>query len=154
TMKVKSADAFEYMNVLNERRDLEGTPHDFPDEVINAFKDGTRRPENWYKALVDPPAKLSRQSLTLRGGTDKVRYFVSLGTLSQGGILRADDKTKVRQYNVRSNIDVSVTQNLEVGVDLSYRQKNTQTPQGGSGEIAYFAFTSPLQEAYIYGDYR
>ena len=154
TTKVKSADAFEYMNVLNERRALEGTPPDFPDAIIDAFKNGTRRPENWYNALVDPPAKQSRQSLTMRGGTDKVRYFVSLGTLSQGGILRGDDKTKVRQYNVRSNIDVSVTQNFEVGVDLSYREKNTQTPQGGSGEIAYFAYTSPLQEAYINGDYR
>ena len=154
TMKVKSADAFEYMNVLNERRALEGTPPDFPDAIIDAFKNGTRRPENWYNALVDPPAKQSRQSITMRGGTDKVRYFVSLGTLSQGGILRGDDKTKVRQYNVRSNIDVSVTQNFEVGVDLSFREKNTQTPQGGSGEIAYFAYTSPLQEAYINGDYR
>jgi TonB-linked SusC/RagA family outer membrane protein len=154
TMKVKSADVFEYMNVLNERRALESTPPDFPDALIQSFRNGTRRPENWYDALVDPPARQSRQSLTMRGGTDKVRYFVSLGTASQGGIMRGDDKTKLRQYNVRSNIDVSVTQDFEVGLDLSLREKNTQTPQGGSGEIAYFANTSPLQEAYIGGDYR
>lgn len=154
TMRVKSADVFEYMNVLNDRRALEGTPPDFPDETINAFKNGTRRPEDWYKALVAPPAKQSRQSLTMRGGTDRVKYFLSAGTAGQGGILRGDDKTKLRQYNVRSNVDVSVTDDLEVGLDLAYRQKNTQTPQGGSGEIAYFANTSPLQEAYIGGDYR
>src|SRR5205085_11037433 len=52
TMKVKSADAFQYMNVLNERRALENTPPDFPNEVIDAFKNGTRRPEDWYTALV------------------------------------------------------------------------------------------------------
>jgi TonB-linked SusC/RagA family outer membrane protein len=155
TMKVKSADVFEYMNVLNDRRALEGTPPDFPDAVIDAFKNGTRRPENWYDALVDPPAKQSRQSLTMRGGTDKVRYFVSLGTTSQGGIMRGDDKTKLRQYNVRSNVDVNVTEDFEVGLDLSLREKNTETPQGGAGgEIGYFANTSPLQEAYIGGDYR
>ncbi len=155
TMKVKSADVFEYMNVLNDRRALEGTPPDFPDAIIDAFKNGTRRPENWYDALIDPPAKQSRQSLTMRGGTDKVRYFVSLGTTSQGGIMRADDKTKLRQYNVRSNIDVNVTEDFEVGLDLSIREKNTETPQGGAGgDIGYFANTSPLQEAYIGGDYR
>ncbi|MCC6286775.1 MAG: TonB-dependent receptor [Chitinophagaceae bacterium] len=154
TMKTNSANVFEYMDVLNKRRALENKPADFPDEIINAFKTGTRRAEDWYAALVDPPAKLSRQSLTMRGGTERVRYFVSLGTASQGGIMRNDDKTKLRQYNVRSNIDVSVTQNFEVGVDISYREKNTQTPQGGSGEIGSFASTSPLQEAYIYGDYR
>ncbi|WP_052273197.1 SusC/RagA family TonB-linked outer membrane protein [Flavihumibacter solisilvae] len=154
TMKVNSADVFQYMDVLNQRRALEGTPPDFPDELIESFKNGTRRPEDWYNALIDPPAKQSRQSLTMRGGTDKVRYFVSLGTASQGGIMRGDDKTRLKQYNVRSNIDVSVTDNFEVGLDLSFRQKNTESPQGGSGEIAYFANTSPLQEAYIGGDYR
>lgn len=155
TMKVKSADALEYMNVLNDRKTLEGTTPDFPDELIKAFTDGTRRSENWFNALAGgPPAKQSRQSLTMRGGTDKVRYFVSLGTASQGGIMRGDDKTKLKQYNVRSNIDVSVTDDLEVGVDLSFREKNNQSFQGGSGEIAYLANTSPLQEAYIDGDYR
>lgn len=154
TMKVKSADVFEYMNVLNERRALEGTPPDFPNELIESFKNGTRRPEDWYAALIDPPAKQNRQSLTMRGGTDKVRYFTSIGTASQGGILRADDITKLKQYNVRSNIDVAVTKNFEVGLDLSYREKKTTYPQGGSGQVGGFAFVSPLQEAYIDGDYR
>ena len=155
TMKVKSANVFEYMNVLNQRRDLDSTSHDFPDAVIDAFKTGTRRPENWYNALVDPPARQSRQSLTMRGGSDRVRYFVSLGTATQGSILRGDDKTKVHQYNLRSNIDINVAHNFDVGVDVAYRQKNTETPQGGAGGgISYFANTSPLQEAYIYGDYR
>ena len=91
----------------------------------------------------------------MSGGTEKIRYFTSIGTASQGGILRGDDKSKLRQYNVRSNMDVSVTNRLTVGIDLSAREKYTQTPQGGpGGEIGYLAFTSPLQEAYIGGDYR
>ncbi|MFT3701826.1 MAG: SusC/RagA family TonB-linked outer membrane protein [Agriterribacter sp.] len=155
SMKVKSADVFEYINVLNQRRELEGTPPDFPPEVIDAFKNGTRRAENWYDALVDPPAPLNRQSITMRGGTDKVRYFVSLGTAYQGGIMRGDDKTKVKQYNLRSNIDVNVTSNFEVGLDLSGREKYTGLPQSGpGGDVGAFASVSPLQEAYIYGDYR
>jgi hypothetical protein len=112
------------------------------------------RAENWYDALVDAPAKQHRYSLTMRGGTDRVRYFVSAGTAMQGGILRADEKTKLRQYNVRSNIDVSVTENFEVGLDITYREKNTESPQVRSGEIGAFASTSPLQEAYIGGDFR
>jgi len=155
TMKVRSANVYEYMKVLNDRRALEGTPPDFPDALIDEFKTGKRRPENWYNALVDPPAKQNRQSMTMRGGTDKVKYFLSLGTASQGGILRGDDKTKVRQYNVRSNVDVSVTSDLDVGLDLSLREKNTQTPQSNpGGDVGAFASVSPLQEAYIGGDYR
>ncbi len=155
TMKVKSADAFEYMKVLNDRRALEGTPPDFPDALVEAFRSGQRRPENWWDALIGPPVRQTRYSLTMRGGSDRVRYFVSLGTASQGGILRGDDKSKLRQYNVRSNIDVTVTKDFEVGLDISIREKSTQTPQGGAGgEVGSLASTSPLQEAYIGGDYR
>jgi TonB-linked SusC/RagA family outer membrane protein len=155
TMKVKVADAFQYMQVLNDRRALEGTPADFPDALVESFKNGTRRPEDWWKALIGPPVKQTRYSLTMRGGTERVRYFVSLGTATQGGILRGDNKSKLRQYNVRSNVDVTVTKDLEVGLDLSIREKATQTPQGGpGGEVGALASTSPLQEAYIGGDYR
>ncbi|MGX5852227.1 SusC/RagA family TonB-linked outer membrane protein [Dyadobacter jiangsuensis] len=155
TMKVKSADAFQYMKVLNDRRALEGTPPDFPDALVEAFRTGQRRPENWWNALIGPPVRQTRYSLTMRGGTDRVRYFLSLGTASQGGILRGDTKSKLRQYNVRSNIDVTVTKDFEVGLDLSVREKYTQTPQGGAGgEVGALASTSPLQEAYIGGDYR
>ncbi len=154
TMKVNSADVYDYMDVLNANRILDGGTPDFPDDLIEAFRSGERRAEDWYEALVDPPISQNRHSLSMRGGTDKIRYFASLGTANQGGILRADDKTSLKQYNVRSNLDVSVTDNFEVGLDISYRQKDTQQPQGGSGQIGAFASTSPLQEAYIDGDYR
>ncbi|MBD3628944.1 TonB-dependent receptor [Cyclobacterium sp.] len=154
TMKVKSAGVFDYMDVLNRNRVLEGGGAVFPDDLVESFRNGSRRAEDWWDALVDPPAIISRQSLTMRGGSDRIRYFTSVGMVNQGGILRADDITKLKQYNVRANLDVTVTDDLEVGIDLSIRQKFTQSPQGGSGAIGAFASTSPLQEAYIGGDYR
>ncbi|HSI74507.1 MAG TPA: TonB-dependent receptor [Lunatimonas sp.] len=154
TMKVQSANVFDYMDVLNRNRALEGAGPEFPDALIESFRNGNRRAEDWWDALVDPPASISRQSLTMRGGSDRVRYFTSVGMVNQGGIMRADDITKLKQYNVRANLDVTVTDDLEVGVDISYRQKFTQSPQGGSGAIGAFASTSPLQEAYIGGDFR
>lgn len=155
TTKVRSANALEYMKVLNDRRLLEGTPPDFPDEFVEAFKNGDRRAEDWWNALIGNPVNQSRESLTMRGGSEKFKYFNSIGTLSQGGILRGDKTTKLRQYNLRSNMDVQVTNSFSVGLDLSLREKYTQTPQAGpGGSLEYLATTSPLQEAYIGGDYR
>lgn len=154
TMKVQSANVYDYMDVLNRNRALEGGGPEFPDALVDSFRNGTRRAEDWWDALVDPPATISRQSLTMRGGSDRVRYFTSVGMVNQGGIMRADDVTKLKQFNVRANLDVTVTDDLEVGVDISFRQKYTQQPQGGSGAIGAFASTSPLQEAYIGGDFR
>lgn len=155
TTKVRSANALDYMKVLNDRRLLEGTPPDFPDDFVNAFKNGDRRAEDWWKALIGKPVSQTRESLTMRGGSEKFKYFNSIGTLSQGGILRGDKTTKLRQYNLRSNMDVQVTNSFSVGLDLSLREKYTQTPQAGpGGSLEYLASTSPLQEAYIDGDYR
>jgi TonB-linked SusC/RagA family outer membrane protein len=154
TTKTKSAGIYDYINAVNSRDALLSSTPSFPDAFIQAFKSGQRRPEDWFNALVAPPAALSRQSATIRGGTDKARYFISAGIVSQGGILRGDNITKLNQYNVRSNIDVDVTKNLSVGVDLSYREKYNQQPQGGAASIGAFANTSPTQEAYVGGDYR
>ncbi len=155
TTRVKSANAFEYMKVLNDRRTLEGTPPDFPDEFVKAFTDGTRKSTDWWSALIGPPSHQSRQSLTMRGGTEKVKYFTSIGTATQGAILRGDHKSKLNQYNIRNNLDVSVTNNFDVGLDLSLREKDTETPQAGpGGAIGYLANTNPLTEAYIDGNYN
>ena len=109
TMKPYSADALSYMDVVNSSRDIDGTAHDFPDEMIEDFTDGTRQSEDWWETTVDPPLESNRHSLTMRGGTERVRYFTSIGTVGQGSLLRGDDKTKLRQYNARANIDVEVS---------------------------------------------
>ena len=72
TIKVKSANALEYMQVLNDRRALEGTPPDFPDDFVAAFKNGDRRGEDWWNALIGKPVSQTRMSLTMRGGSEKI----------------------------------------------------------------------------------
>jgi TonB-linked SusC/RagA family outer membrane protein len=150
--KVYSADALSYMAVLNSSREIDGTAPDFPAELIAQYESGERQSEDWWGTTLDPPMNLNRHSLTMRGGTERVRYFNSVGTTGQGSLLRGDDKTHLNQYNVRSNIDVDVSDRLTVGIDLSFRQKLTKAPQGV--EYHRVATTSPLKEAYIDGDYR
>ena len=155
TSKTIAADAVEYMNINNSSRALDGTAPDFPDELIADFENGTRQSEDWWDAIIDPPVNQWRQSLTMRGGTDNVKYFTSIGMANQGGIIVGDDKTKLKQYNIRSNIDVAVTKSLDIGFDITARQKDTQTPQqGAGGNFGFAVSTSPLREAFIDGDHR
>ncbi|HET8735394.1 MAG TPA: TonB-dependent receptor [Pricia sp.] len=154
TKKPETANALEYIGVLNSSRALDGTDPDYPQALVNQYRNGQLVSEDWWDALVDAPVEQSRQSVTVRGGSERVRYFTSLGTASQDGLLRGDNQTKLRQYNVRSNLDVDISDSFEVGLDLSYRQKYTQTPQnGGGGGLGSVATTSPLRPAYIDGNY-
>ncbi len=155
TTKVRTANALEFIDVLNNSRALDGTDPDFPDELVAKYRNGELRSEDWWDALIGGPVPQGRHSITMNGGTEKIKYFTSIGTASQGGILVGDDKTKLRQYNVRANLDVSVTENLNVGLDLSLRQKYTQTPQTSpGGDLHFLAVTSPLREAFLDGDTR
>lgn len=147
------ANAVDYMNIVNSADILNGSDPSFPDEIIGDFRSGTRKSENWLDAFYGGrSAQQNRQSLTMSGGSERIRYFTSLGTSSQGGLLVGDDKTKNRQYNVRMNLDLKASENLDLGLDIALRQKNTQYPQGGS--FGGSGNTSPLVEAFVDGDTR
>ena len=149
----KYANAVDYMNIVNSGDILNGVEPSFPNELISDFTSGVRRSENWLDAFYGgQTAAQNKHSLTLSGGTENVRYFTSLGTSSQEGLLVGDDKTRNKQYNVRANLDIKASKNLDIGIDLALRQQNIRYPQagsfGGSGN------TSPLVEAFIDGDTR
>ena len=147
------ANAIDYMNIVNSADILNGNDPSFPDELIADFRSGKRKSENWLEAFYGGQTALQKkQSLSMTGGSERIRYFTSLGTASQKGLLVGDDKTKNKQYNVRMNLDAQASKNLDLGLDIALRRQNIQYPQagsyGGSGN------TSPLVEAFIDGDER
>ena len=66
-------------------------------------------------------------SLSIRGGTDKVRYYVLANYFSQGGnykysdVGEYDSQTRFTRYNFRSNIDISINRYLSTRLDLGAR---------------------------------
>ncbi|MEQ8216774.1 MAG: TonB-dependent receptor [Arenibacter sp.] len=147
------ANAVDYMNIVNSADVLSGRDRSFPDETIADFQSGARKSEDWVDAFYGGRSAVQkRQSLTMSGGSERIRYFTSLGTSSQGGLLVGDNKTKNRQYNVRMNLDLKASENLDLGLDIALRQKNSQYPQGGGAGGS--GNTSPLVEAFVDGDTR
>lgn len=154
TSKPKVATAIPYMNVINSADELDGRDPTFPDDIINQYETGQRVSEDWWEALLGgQTASQSRHSLSLSGGSEKIRYYTSLGYTREGALMVTDEKTRNRQYNVRTNIDIQASDDLEIGLDLAFRRKSTQTPQNGGGGLDNFAVTtSPLKEAFIDGN--
>ncbi len=77
---------------------------------------------DWY-ALLSQTAVTNNTELSVRGGSDKVRYFASLGMTLQDGVLKGDD---LQRYSGRLNFDWDVTQRLKFGtnISMSYTQRN------------------------------
>lgn len=90
---------------------------------------------DWYDYLLKKVSTQSQSNLNIRGGTEKVKYFFSLGYFTQDGMLKTDviphdydNQIRYRRYNFRSNFDINITKNLETSIDLSTQMDDSRGP--------------------------
>ena len=88
-------------------------------------------------------------SLSIRGGTDKVRYYVLANYFSQGGHYKYsnageyDSQTKFTRYNFRSNIDININRYLSTRLDLGARITDRNAPGTTAGRLMTICATQP-----------
>lgn len=87
---------------------------------------------NWAGALIDNFAPMQQHSLKASGGTENVKYFTSVGFTDQESYFASRD-FDYRRFNVRSNIDVKVNENVSFLMDVSYRVDDRQAPHNYNG---------------------
>lgn len=101
------------------------------DEQIQIFHDGSdpnKYPNNdWWGYTVRKFAPQLQHNLSVQGGTEKVKYFISGGYFYQEAMLKANE-TKNKRYNLRSNIDISLTKKLSMNLDISLLYEDYYSP--------------------------
>lgn len=152
----KMADAATYAQIMNEinydSNPAGGLSQAYTADQIQKFKDGSD-PLNypntdWEKQTLKGTALQNQHSLSVNGGSDDVKYFVSLGTIYQDGLYK-NGATKYHQYNFRSNIDANVTKRLKVGLSLSGREEDRAFPVTGAGDLFRSVYRAkPIVGAY------
>lgn len=138
----KMADAATYAQIRNEiqyyNNPAGGMNQFYTDEQLQKFRDGSD-PVNfpntdWQEATLKKVATQNQHSLSVNGGSENVRYYVSLGMISQDGLYKSG-VTKYNQYNFRSNIDADVTKRLKVSLYLSGREEDRLYPTTSADDI-------------------
>ena len=94
-----------------------------PDEEIYGDTD-------WFGLIFKKVAPTYTNNVTLSGGTDRFKYFASIGAYNQNGVI---DKTSYDRYNIRANFDGKVTKNVDVSLDLYGEIAKSQEPSCGAG---------------------
>ncbi len=99
----------------------------FSDAEIAAMGKGT----DWQKEVFRP-APTTNHSVTVSGGSDNIRYFISGSAMLKDGLI---DNSYFNKYNIRSTIDATVNKYLDVTLNLGYTliDKMNQTDGGGNG---------------------
>ncbi|MDR1980438.1 MAG: TonB-dependent receptor [Tannerellaceae bacterium] len=132
------AESWQYAQMLNEiETGIYGRSERYTAEEIQKFKNGSD-PINYpntdaFKEIVGT-ALQTQHNLSLSGGTDKVRFFTSLGYQYQDNYYK-QGVSDYNQYNLRSNIDITPHKNLTVTVNLAARQEERNSPRSTSEAI-------------------
>jgi TonB-linked SusC/RagA family outer membrane protein len=118
-------DSYTYASLENVANFNEQKPAIWTNEQLQKFKDGSDPAypnTDWWGITMRKYAPQVQNNINLQGGTDKVKFFVSAGYFYQEAMLKAND-TKVNKYTLRSNLDVAITDKLNMGIDFNVLNK-------------------------------
>lgn len=145
----KTMNSYDYARSYNEARKYDSyltggyTPR-FTDEAIAKYQsheDPLFYPDmDWVELMLKPSATQLQNNLNVRGGTEKIKYFISLGYFNQEGLFNTtrfateyDAQVKYKRYNFRSNFDVTISKRFTANIDISSQIENQNRPNWGTG---------------------
>lgn len=138
----KLADAALYATLMNEIEYYDnpagGLNQFYTADQIRKYQDGSDPfyypNTDWRGLTLRKNVPQTQQNLSVSGGSENVRYFLSAGMTSQDGLYK-NGATHYNQYNFRSNIDANVSPRLKVGLSLSGREESRLYPQTAAADI-------------------
>lgn len=156
TKMVEQANSYEYATFYNAMTGNDGTEQRFSDAVVEKFRtnsDPIRFPSTQWADYIMKDATLQTQhNINISGGTDKVRYFISAGAYTQGGLFNDFDlpyniSYQYKRFNYRSNLDIDVTKTTTLSFNIGGNVNNSDRPytgQGSSGLIKNMYYATPF----------
>lgn len=138
------ASSYEYATAYNHAQEVEGVDPSgwkYSQEAIQHWKDmdmPTVYPStNWFTYLMNDLAWQEQLNINVSGGTERARYFVSVGMFNQNGLFKTfnqgnDANFKYRRYNYRANLDVDLSSYSSISLGIGGRIGNRNSI--GNGE--------------------
>ncbi|WP_211238148.1 SusC/RagA family TonB-linked outer membrane protein [Saccharicrinis fermentans] len=136
----------------NEAAERKGEALPFTQEDIDKYaagNDPNYPSTNWSDVTFADYSPESRTSLSISGGNENVKYFVSGDYLDQVGMYKSGD-LNFKQYQVRSNLDINICKNLKLGIDLSGRFGDANEPGVEESYIYKHIYVNEPTEVAIY----
>lgn len=147
TKELDFANSYQYADYYNMMKINDGEQPTFTDEQLVAFRDHTdpiMYPDiNWIDYCMNKASFQSQHNVNISGGTNNMRYFVSTGLFTQGGMFKklgADNNANFdyKRYNYRANLDFDVTKSTTLSVNIGGRVDTKRTPESGEDQNQLF----------------
>lgn len=132
--------SYDYATFLNEAYTNDGKDPKFTPEAVEAFRTHSnpiKYPDtDWMELLFKSSAPQTQGNVNISGGTERVRYFISMGMLDQKGFFknhdtRYDANFNFNRYNYRANLDIDFTKTTLVAINMGGRVEKRNFPRSG-----------------------
>lgn len=108
-----------------------------PDDV-KKFADGSdpwgHPNSDWFADAFKTWSPQTRHNLQISGGSENIKYFSSLGYISQDAYYK-NSATKYQQYNFRTNLTAKVNNYISTTLGIMVRRETRRYPTESAGSI-------------------
>lgn len=129
-------DSWQYAVAENEYLVNTGLTKKWTDQDITLFQNGTdpmQHPNvDWYDVAMRKWTPQKQHNISLSGGTDAIKYFISGQILDQDRVFKENDNLGLNRYQLRANIDAQVTKHLSIGLDMNYNKNEIENAYQGN----------------------
>ncbi|HUP14237.1 MAG TPA: SusC/RagA family TonB-linked outer membrane protein, partial [Niastella sp.] len=89
---------------------------------------------DWFKEVLRPWSGQNYGNVSMSGGSESVKYFMSLSSRSQEGFY-FNSGVKYNQYDFRTNLDANVNKYINIAFDVAGRLEDRNFPTRTAGSI-------------------
>lgn len=149
----KQLPSYQYAYLLNEALQNDGKAAIYSAADFNAYRNGTDpigHPNvNWYDALLNKNPLLNRYNLNVTGGGNLARYGFTLSYMNQEGMFNTlgsnsyNTNAGLKRYIINSNLNIDVTKNFNVAVQLFGRIQEGTQPGAGINTVLNGLLNTP-----------
>ncbi len=126
----------------------------FKQTAMQHFKDGdmpiTYPSTDWLSYIMKNSAWQEQANVNVSGGSEKMRYFVSVGFFNQNSLFKTfgtddNEQFKFNRYNYRANLDINVSKLSTLSLTLGGRvESRTRMGDGESFLFRYLQSATPF----------
>ena len=94
--------------------------------MVEDFTGGT----DWQDEIFKTSAPVQSHNLSLRGGTESVKYFASMNYYDQKGVVISSG---YKRYGARTNLEITPSEKLQFGININANYETSDDVPTGFG---------------------
>ena len=123
----------QFLEIANEKRTNRGQA---------PWAVGSDYDTDWQKAVLNSSALQMDHSLSINGGTDRTRYYLSLGFTDQDGVAVSNN---MKRYSIRTNLEHEIVKWLSVGANVGVTRTEYNGLNTGGNSLSGNIFNATRQ---------